>query len=185
MRPSIDPYSADNPVTKRLLLLRQALVRDVLVNWLLASPLIARRVRRIGLRAWGVEVAADCDPFFGLRFTSNLVTFEHGSSARDCFFDNPGARVTIGRNARVGGGTAFLTRGHPIGSSHQRRHGHGDIDEAITVGEGCWIGYGVTVLGGVTIGTGCVIAAGCVVTRDCEPNGLYGGVPAKRIRDLD
>jgi acetyltransferase-like isoleucine patch superfamily enzyme len=24
-----------------------------------------------------------------------------------------------------------------------------------------------------------------VVIKDCEPNGLYAGVPAKRVRDLD
>jgi maltose O-acetyltransferase len=40
------------------------------------------------------------------------------------------------------------------------------------------------VLDGVTIGAGCVIAAGAVVTRDCEPDGLYAGVPAVRKRDL-
>lgn len=33
-------------------------------------------------------------------------------------------------------------------------------------------------------GPGCVIAAGAVVTRDAEPDGLYAGVPARRIRSL-
>jgi maltose O-acetyltransferase len=36
----------------------------------------------------------------------------------------------------------------------------------------------------VTVGDGCVIAAGAVVAKDCEPNGLYVGVPARRARDL-
>jgi maltose O-acetyltransferase len=39
-------------------------------------------------------------------------------------------------------------------------------------------------LPGVTVGDGCVIAAGSVVTGDCEPHGVYAGVPAKRVRDL-
>ena len=38
---------------------------------------------------------------------------------------------------------------------------------------------------GVTIGEGCIVAAGAVVTKDCESHGLYAGVPARRIRDLD
>jgi maltose O-acetyltransferase len=40
------------------------------------------------------------------------------------------------------------------------------------------------VLPGVTIGAGCAVAAGAVVTADCEPDGLYAGVPARRVRDL-
>jgi maltose O-acetyltransferase len=55
----------------------------------------------------------------------------------------------------------------------------------VSVGNGSWLGTGVTVLPGVTIGEGCVIAAGAVVTADCAPDGLYAGVPARRIRDLD
>ena len=38
---------------------------------------------------------------------------------------------------------------------------------------------------GVTVGDGCVLAAGAVVTGDCEPDGLYAGVPARRVKDLD
>ncbi|WP_408003863.1 LbetaH domain-containing protein [Puerhibacterium puerhi] len=37
---------------------------------------------------------------------------------------------------------------------------------------------------GVTIGRGCIIAAGSVVTSDCQPDGLYAGVPAARKKDL-
>ena len=55
----------------------------------------------------------------------------------------------------------------------------------VSIGDGVWIGAGATVLAGVSIGDGCVIAAGAVVATDCEPNGLYGGIPARRIRDLD
>jgi maltose O-acetyltransferase len=28
------------------------------------------------------------------------------------------------------------------------------------------------------------VAAGAVVTSNCEPDGLYAGVPAKRVKDL-
>ncbi|PZU62885.1 DapH/DapD/GlmU-related protein [Sphingobium sp.] len=49
---------------------------------------------------------------------------------------------------------------------------------------GCWIGLGVTILPGIVIGEGCVIAAGSVVNKNCEKNGLYAGVPAKRVKDL-
>jgi acetyltransferase-like isoleucine patch superfamily enzyme len=48
-----------------------------------------------------------------------------------------------------------------------------------------WIGANAIILCGVTVGEGCIIASGSVVTKDCYPNGMYAGVPAKRIKDLD
>jgi chloramphenicol O-acetyltransferase type B len=57
------------------------------------------------------------------------------------------------------------------------------LDSKIVVGNDVWIGYGATILSGVTIGDGSIIAAGSVVTKDVEPYSIYGGFPAKKIRD--
>jgi maltose O-acetyltransferase len=76
----------------------------------------------------------------------------------------------------------LITTGHEIGPT-RRRQGK-LIREPISVGAGSWIGARAVVLPGVTIGPGCVIAAGALVSRDCSPNGLYVGIPAKRVRDL-
>lgn len=46
-----------------------------------------------------------------------------------------------------------------------------------------WVGYGSTILSGVKIGTGSIIAAGSVVTKDVEPYSIYGGFPAKKLKD--
>ena len=54
----------------------------------------------------------------------------------------------------------------------------------IIVGDGCWIGANSLIMPGVTIGNGVVIAAGSVVTKDCESDCLYGGVPAKKIKEF-
>lgn len=48
-----------------------------------------------------------------------------------------------------------------------------------------WIGANVTILPGVTIGDGAIIAAGAVVTKDVEPMTIVGGVPAKKIKDVE
>jgi acetyltransferase-like isoleucine patch superfamily enzyme len=34
----------------------------------------------------------------------------------------------------------------------------------------------------VKVGDGCVIGAGAIVTKDCDPYGVYVGVPAKKIK---
>lgn len=46
-----------------------------------------------------------------------------------------------------------------------------------------WIGHNVTVVGPVRIGKGSIIAAGAVVTSDVPECEIWGGVPAKKIKD--
>lgn len=52
----------------------------------------------------------------------------------------------------------------------------------VVIGNDVWIGNNVSIVEGVTIGDGAAIAAGSVVTKDVEPYGIYGGVPAKKIK---
>ena len=47
-----------------------------------------------------------------------------------------------------------------------------------------WIGGNVTILPGVKIGNNTIIAAGAVVNKDVPDNAIFGGVPAKKIKDL-
>ena len=44
---------------------------------------------------------------------------------------------------------------------------------------------GAIVLQGVKIGDGAVVAAGAVVTKDIPANEVWGGVPAKKIKDRE
>lgn len=56
-------------------------------------------------------------------------------------------------------------------------------DRDVLIEEDVWIGANVIILKGVTIGKGSVVAAGSVVTKSIEPYSVYGGVPAKKIKD--
>lgn len=53
----------------------------------------------------------------------------------------------------------------------------------IVIGNNVWIGMRAVILKGVTIGDGAVIAAGAVVTKDIPPNTLYGGIPARCLKE--
>jgi acetyltransferase-like isoleucine patch superfamily enzyme len=46
------------------------------------------------------------------------------------------------------------------------------------------VGANATICKGVTIGDGAIIAAGAVVTTDVPENTVYGGVPAKFIKNI-
>ena len=93
------------------------------------------------------------------------------------------APVRMGSNVMIGPGTLITTVGHPL--SPKGRRAHLSQAKPITIGDDVWIGGNVTVLPGVTIGSNAVIAAGAVVTSDVPPNTLYGGIPAKKLRDLE
>ena len=47
------------------------------------------------------------------------------------------------------------------------------------------IGVGVTLLPGVIIGENCLIGAGSTVTKNTNPKGIYIGVPARYIKEVD
>lgn len=92
-------------------------------------------------------------------------------------------RIILGNDVFIGPEVNFICASHDIGSEEMRAGK--DTYGSIIVENGVWIGADVTILPGVRIARGGVIGAGAVVTKSTEPNGLYLGVPAKRIRDLN
>lgn len=100
---------------------------------------------------------------------------------RNCHFDS-NEKITIGENVYFGAESMLLTSSHKIGG--QKKRADHNYDLPITIENGSWIGARATILQGVTIGEGCIIGAGSLVNKDCDPNGLYVGTPAKRVKDL-
>jgi maltose O-acetyltransferase len=90
--------------------------------------------------------------------------------------------IRIGDRVGFGMEVMVLTSTHEPGDHFNRRGAYRSAP--VTIGAGSWIGARATIMPGVTIGEGVTVAAGAVVTRDCEPDGLYAGVPATRIKDL-
>lgn len=62
-------------------------------------------------------------------------------------------------------------------------NGNRGKDGKIFIEDDVWIGYNSIILGGVRVGKGSIVAAGSVVTKDIPPCEIWGGNPAKKIRD--
>lgn len=156
--------------------------RDLLLNGVLAWPALSNRPRVAGLRAQGMRIGTGVYVAPGCWFGGTDVVIGSGTYLQyRCFVDNAGP-VRIGRLCSIGMETMLLTGTHEIGDA-QRRCGL-DRNAPVTIGDGCWFGARVTVTPGVTVGQGCVVGSGAVVVEDCEPDGLYVGSPARRVRDL-
>lgn len=147
------------------------------------SELIPNRVRPALLAHLGLEGARHALFSAEVRVLdpARLTVGEGAFLNREVYIDN--GPVTLGRNVYMGPRSMIITAKHSLGGPELRAGDGGP--EPVVVGDGTWIGAGAIVLPGLTVGPGCIIAAGAVVTKDCAPNGLYAGIPARRIRDLD
>ncbi|MGH2877422.1 MAG: acyltransferase [Solirubrobacteraceae bacterium] len=155
----------------------------LILEFVVGLPLFPGPVRSSLLRACGVVVGAGTRIRSRCVFTDSCVSFGARTWVNFGVTFNATAPISIGDDVQIAHSVVITTATHELGDRHRRAGA--SVNEPIVVGDGCWLGVSVTVLPGVTIGRGCIIAAGAVVTRDCEPDGLYGGVPAARIRDLD
>ncbi|WP_343486080.1 sugar O-acetyltransferase [Allomuricauda sp. d1] len=92
------------------------------------------------------------------------------------------AEVRIGDNCLIAPNVGIYTAGHSIHPVDRHKSG---FAEPITIGNNVWIGGHSSIIGGVEIGNNSVIAAGSVVIKDVPDNVVFGGNPAKKIRDID
>lgn len=165
-----------------IILMIKRLIWDIFVNRIFASsfipdPLRSILYRMIGMVVLSFRVHPHC------YFKNRKIFIGSGTFINyNCFFDTT-ALIHIGKSCDIAHHVKFYTATHEIGTP-ERRAGRG-FGKPITIGDGVWIGANTTIIGGVTIGSGCLIAAGTVVTKDCLPDSLYAGVPAKLVRKLE
>lgn len=89
--------------------------------------------------------------------------------------------IKIGNFVHISSGAEIHTGGLDLNEDYRcRKH----IKKSISIDDGAWICSSVVVTPGVNVGKGSVIAAGSVVTKNVPNFELWGGVPAKKIKDL-
>jgi maltose O-acetyltransferase len=152
------------------------------VNSVASSPLVTRGTRARIYRACGFDFETEFI-FPRCYFHTTDIALGPGAILNHGVHIENVARVTVGARTGLGLFTVVLTSNHEVGP-HETRLGDW-LRLPVTIGDGCWIGARCLILPGVTIGDGCIVAAGSVVREDCEADGVYAGVPARRVKDLD
>jgi carbonic anhydrase/acetyltransferase-like protein (isoleucine patch superfamily) len=121
-----------------------------------------------------VTVGRDCSVWYGavLRGDVNTITIgdrtniQDGAVVHTLFDGSPNPSQThIGSDVSIG---------------------HNAIIHGATIEDGCLIGMGATVLDNAVVPSGCIIAANALVLSNArlEPNSVYAGVPAKRVKEV-
>lgn len=115
------------------------------------------------------------------RASRDLVGAPYVFVGRDC---DIGARVEIGRYSMLAARVAVVGGDHEWSAAGVPMQFAGrSAQETTRIGADAWIGFGATVLRGVTVGDGSIVAAGAVVVSDVPAYEVWGGVPARKIRD--
>lgn len=117
--------------------------------------------------------------------------------------DNWG-KIEIGYRTTMEGGHIAATEGQSISIgedcmfSHRIEIRNGDSHaiydeqsksrinpaESVSIGNHVWLGADAKILKGTSIGDNSIVATGAIVTGKCEDfNAIYGGIPAKKIKE--
>ena len=100
--------------------------------------------------------------------------------------------ITIGNRTNIQDGAVIHTLydGSPHPSQTHIGNdvsvGHNAIIHGGIIGDNCLIGMGAIILDNAEVPAGCIIAAGALVLSNAklEPDSLYAGIPARKIRTV-
>lgn len=149
---------------------------------ILGSPFLPRFVRRTLLLTAGADARSSVGTGFALAGSARNLSIGSGVFLNKDVSVEAIAPVTIGANTSIGMQVLIITSHHEIADDGQ--WDPAPIGKPVTIGERVWIGARATILPGARIDDDVIIAAGAVVTGHLTSHGIYGGVPARRIRDL-
>ncbi|KHL01936.1 hypothetical protein LK10_14275 [Sinomonas humi] len=147
------------------------------------SPLVGMKVRWRVLRVLGWRELEHSHIKSGCVLNGHKLKTGDGCYFNRQVFIDASAQVTMGSHVQIGPRAMVLTATHRVGTPDVR--GGEPWNRPVTIGDGCWIGAGAIIMPGVNVASGCIVGAGAIVTKDTQPDGIYAGVPAQRVRDLE
>ena len=95
--------------------------------------------------------------------------------------------ISIGSNVFLATGVTFLTHDvvHCVLNAAYNTDKFKENIGCISIGDNVFIGANTQICSDVKIGNNVVVGGGSVITKDLPSNGVYAGVPARRICSFD
>ncbi len=147
---------------------------------LLAGKIPSGRIRRLLYKyVFNMHITRKTVIYGGSEFRSPWnIRMSNTVVSNNCIFDGRNG-ITIGKSVVFGGGVHIWTEEHSVNDPLFRVMP--ENKRGVVIGDHAWICSDSTLLPGVHIGEGAVVASRACVTKDCEPYGIYAGIPAKKI----
>ncbi|NDK56311.1 acyltransferase [Pontibacter fetidus] len=129
------------------------------------------------------KIASACSIFAREPHTKGKLVIGQGSNIGDASTIDVSDNVIIGKEVALGPSCIIYTHDHDYKTeSNAAWNGPLKLGKVL-IEDGAWIGSRVIILPGVKIGKRAIVAAGSVVTKDIPDGSLYGGIPAKCIKE--
>lgn len=151
--------------------------------WLLILRIIGyiplHSVRKLFYFLSGIKMPISSTIHLGANFfhPSGISIGQNTIIGNNCFLDGR-ATLTIGNHVDIASEVLIYTDEHNLNTPD-----FGNSLSPVTINDYVFIGPRAIILPGVTIGRGAVVAAGAVVTKSIPDFEIWGGVPAKKIKD--
>lgn len=149
-----------------------------------AGSLKIGKIRRINSRYSENPIGGSCFSSFVVTKGATLVIDDGVGISNSAIYcsDN----IYIGKDVYIGGDCKIYdTDFHSVIFEKRIKDFDDDIKRSpVIIKRGAFIGTGVIIMKGVTIGEHSVVGAGSVVLKNIPDNQIWGGNPAKFIRDL-
>jgi putative colanic acid biosynthesis acetyltransferase WcaF len=172
----VDPYLL--PQTSARNRLARALWHIVYVLLFRPTPRPLHAWRAFLLRCFGAQLGPHCRIYAKCEIWAPWNLY-----CADCAFIADGAVIYNPAPIHLGSHAIVSQQAYLCGATH-------DLDDPsfpmiwapISIGPYAWICARATVLPGVRVQEGAVLALGAVTSKDLEAWQVYGGIPARRIR---
>jgi acetyltransferase-like isoleucine patch superfamily enzyme len=125
--------------------------------------------------SFGTQIIAD---------TNSILSIQDSFIGRNCVIAAK-ERVTINKHCLIAEMVVIRDQDHHVDRITVENPGGKFYTAPVEIGENVWIASKASILKGVTIGKHSVIAASAVVTKDVPAYEVWGGVPAKFIKQIN